>query len=81
MFRVEATLSAWKKLYLELGEAQDRLKAAREQSLSPEALERCKAEVVRLQAESNAALEAVHAEIARFKKTSKEPPAEPSHPG
>lgn len=74
MYRVESLLSAWKKLYLELADAQLRLNAARSQSLIEDAVEILKAEVVRLQSESDAALDALHVEMARFKTTAKAQP-------
>ena len=69
MYRVEARLAAWKKLYLELGEAHLRLNNARAQSPGGPAVERLVAEVMRLNIESDAALAAVHAEMARIKTT------------
>ena len=74
MYRVEASLAAWKKLYLALAEAQLRLNAARSNPPSEDVLVGLRAEVDRLRIESDRALDAVHAEMARFKTKPKTSP-------
>lgn len=82
MHRMEEKLALWRKLYVELGEAQVRLNTARAQSPGDPSLQILSAEVIRLQAESDHALSAVHSEMDRFKTNAKTPAArpEPLHP-
>jgi outer membrane murein-binding lipoprotein Lpp len=64
MLTVEAKLAHWKKLYVNLGDAQARLGKA----VDPTTRSLLEAEVDRLQRESDAALEAVHAALATAHK-------------
>jgi len=68
MHRVEAKLAQWKKLYLDLGEAYERLNSAVVRRGDHPSIEALRAEVERLQEESTAALEAVQAHIAAAKR-------------
>ena len=65
MHRVEAKLAQWKKLYLELGYAYERLNIAVDRGDDAGSIEALRANVTRLQQESAAALEAVQTQIDR----------------
>ncbi len=67
MHRVEPSLIRWRKLYTQLGEAQQRLVSACEHPKDGISLGELKADVARLQTESEAALEAIHVQIAAIK--------------
>jgi hypothetical protein len=67
MHRVEAKLAKWKKLYLELGYAYERLNIAVDQHDDAGSVQALRADVARLRQESAAALEAVQTQIDKVK--------------
>jgi hypothetical protein len=67
MRRIQAKLVQWKDMYLALGRAQAQLKAAEAERQSVVELEKLRAEVGRLEADSEAALLEVQSQVAKIK--------------
>jgi hypothetical protein len=67
MRRIQAKLVQWKDMYLALGRAQAQLKAAEAEKQSAAEVERLRAEVGRLEADSEAALLEVQTQVAKIK--------------
>jgi hypothetical protein len=67
LHRVEAKLAQWKRLYLDLGYAYERLNGAVDRAVEVDRIQALRAEVARLEQESTAALEAVQTQIDRVK--------------
>ena len=63
MYRVEAKLAQWKRVYLDLGAAHERLSAAVDRSEDQATLQALRADVARLQQASADALKAVQTQI------------------
>jgi hypothetical protein len=70
MHRVEAKLARWKQLYIELNDARSTLRDRQE---DPAASAQLKAEVRRLQRESERALDEIHAAVAQSSLTNPRP--------
>ena len=64
MRTVELKLACWRRLYGELTDAQQRLSEAKRRRPGLTAAEELEAQVLRLQQESNRALDEVHAALA-----------------
>jgi hypothetical protein len=67
MRRIQAKLVQWKDMYLALGRAQAQLRAAEVERQSVVELEKLRAEVGRLEADSEAALLEVQSQVAKIK--------------
>jgi hypothetical protein len=67
MRRIQAKLVQWKDKYLALGRAQAKLKAAEAERQSAATLEDLRAEIGRLEADSEAALLEVQSQVAQIK--------------
>jgi hypothetical protein len=70
MRRIQAKLVQWKDMYLALGKAQAQLKAAEAERRNADEVERLRAEVGRLEADSEAALLEVQTQVAKIKSES-----------
>jgi hypothetical protein len=81
MRRIQAKLVEWKEMYLALGRAQAQLKAAEAERQSAAELERLRAEVGRLESDSEAALLEVQTQVAKIKAESgaRAPTSAPRH--